>query len=96
MGNGLKRFDIPSPKPAPSPFNGWAVSATIVGSIALIGVFIGFTFAVVGSFYALFAGLDGISKARKTGHGLGLAIAGVVLGGIPMLFLIWYVMRTYS
>lgn len=77
---------FPQLQPADTRPNGWAIAAIVVGALSLVGIITGVQFAPLGSFLALFLGLDGLRRAKKLGgKGLWLAIVGTVLGSIPLL-----------
>lgn len=90
--SGLKQPAFPGERP--TPFNGWAIAGLILGIIAVFATLIGFALvAVIGGFLAVILGLDGISKARKSGHGLGMAIAAICTGAVPLLILAYLLFR---
>lgn len=78
-------FD-PAPKPRT---NGWAVAALVLGILtAALTVFDRLVFAI--PFLAIAAvacGADGIRRSKKNGTGFGLALTGLILGGLPLLWL---------
>lgn len=75
------------------PFNGWAVAGTIIGAISALLLFLGVWWGALGGLVALLTGLDGISKARRTGAGLGLAIAATILGGVVTALMLFVYLR---
>jgi hypothetical protein len=63
--------------------NGYATAALVFGIISL-----GFNLLLVPSVLALAFGGAGLSKARRMGMGRGVAIAGMVLGGVGAVLMI--------
>lgn len=80
------RVLTPPPGPAKAS-NGLAVAGFVLGLLGLLGSFIpvinvvGIVLGVVGAVLAVF----GLSKAKKTGVGKGLAISGLILGVLALI-----------
>lgn len=75
------------PPPATKPGNGLAIAGFVLGLLGFLGAFIpvinigGMVLGVVG---AILAGI-GLAKARTTGAGKGMAIAGLMLGVLALV-----------
>lgn len=59
--------------------NGWGTTSLITGIV-------GFCVPFVGGLLAMLFGVIGISKARKTRSGMGLSVAGLILGLVSAVF----------
>ena len=83
--------------PPSSGGNGLAITALVLGVVALLAAFVPFLGAVVAlplGFAAIVVGLIGRSRARRAGGG-GLAVAGVVTGAAGIVIaLIWGVLAS--
>lgn len=62
--------------------NGWSIAALVLGLLATIGGFIPFVTYVAWVFgiLGIAFGAVGMKKAKATGNGHGLSVAGLVLG----------------
>lgn len=78
----------PTPQPAPAKAsNGLAIAGFVLGLLGFLGSFIplinivGIVMGVVGAVLAAF----GLAKAKKSGTGKGLAMSGLILGGLALI-----------
>lgn len=85
------------PNPPTAQFNGWAVAGLVVGVVAIVTLLIQIPLLSGGSgLVAFLCGMDGISKARKGAGGIGIAIAAVCLGAIPLAIVAYYLILAAS
>lgn len=78
-------FD-PNPRPTT---NGWAVAALVVGIVTVAGLLFarGLFFVLLFTAIAAIAlGVDGLKRSRAAHTGFGLALAGLILGIIGLLW----------
>lgn len=77
------------PNPGTPKTNGWAVAALVVGIVTLAGLLLVrslFFILVFGAIAAIALGADGIKRSRATGTGFGLALAGLILGIVSLVW----------
>ena len=74
----------PPPAPTAPPTNGLGVAALVVGVIALLICWVPVIGVLVG-LAALGLGIGGWVRGRRTGGGIGLAVAGTVLGALAVV-----------
>jgi hypothetical protein len=73
--------------PPPRPSNGLAVASMVLGIVGVLLVwipFIGYLGMICG-FVALGLGIPSVVTSRKTGVGMGMAVTGIVLGGLTVI-----------
>lgn len=100
--NGMRFWDgkawtdqrAPNPRPSTPSRNAPAVTSLVLALLGIIPTFLGnAVLAGVGLFLlfiGLLFGLDGMSKARRTHTGGGIALAGVIVAGLPLLLFAIY------
>lgn len=77
------------PNPTAPKSNGWAVAALVVGIVTLAGLLLVrplFFILLFGAIAAIALGADGIKRSRITGKGFGMALAGLILGIVSLLW----------
>lgn len=86
------------PPPAPAPSNGMAIAALVCGVLGIVGSFIPIVmyFTAVLAVLGIIFGVMGMKKAKQTGSGNGLAIAGLVLGIVGTIFALVGIICTAS
>ncbi|ANW21821.1 hypothetical protein I3J09_06070 [Streptomyces clavuligerus] len=85
----------PGWQPPASPSNGMAITALVLGAVAVCLFWAVGLGVVLGVLAVIFGGI-GASRARTTGSGRGLAVSGLVLGAVGIVgsaLFLWYVIQ---